>query len=236
MDRKKLERLRARYADDAPGHSHNPEFRKIIDKVFAGTDRRPKPYEGVSTFLDAPLRVEAAQLPDLGGLDVALVGVPMDLGVTNRPGARFGPSAVRAVERIGPYHHVHRLRPSGRVQGRRHRRCALSQPLQPGAEPSRTSRPSSPGSRRRRDAARVGGDHSITFPILKALGAKRPAGSGAHRCPLRHRRPLRGLPSSIMAARSARRCWPACSTPSAPSRSAFAAGPNTCGNSPTTAA
>ena len=75
--------------------------------MFAGTDRRPKPYEGVSTLLGAPLRVDA----DLGGLDAALVGVPMDLGVTNRAGARLGPRAVRAIERIGPYHHVHRLAP-----------------------------------------------------------------------------------------------------------------------------
>ena len=56
MDSKKLESLRARYAGAAPGQSHNPEFRKIIEQVFAGTDRRPKPYEGVSTLLDAPLR------------------------------------------------------------------------------------------------------------------------------------------------------------------------------------
>ena len=111
MDRKKLDRLRARYGASVPGQSHDPEFRKIMDKVFAGTDRRPKPYEGVSTFLGAPLRVDALQLADLGGLDLALVGVPMDLGVTNRPGARLGPRAVRAVERIGPYHHVHRLAP-----------------------------------------------------------------------------------------------------------------------------
>src|SRR3546814_6117397 len=30
----------------------------------------------------------------------------MDLGVTNRPGARFGPRALRDIERIGPYNHV----------------------------------------------------------------------------------------------------------------------------------
>ena len=50
-------------------------------------------------------------LPDFAGLDVALIGVPMDLGVTNRAGARFGPRAVRGVERIGPYEHVLRIAP-----------------------------------------------------------------------------------------------------------------------------
>jgi guanidinopropionase len=176
MDRKKLEKLRARYAANAPGQAHDPEFRKIMDKVFAGTDRRPKPYEGVSTFLGAPLRLDALQLADLGGLDVALVGVPMDLGVTNRPGARLGPRAVRAVERLGPYHHVHRLAPLAEIKVADvgdvpfRSRFSLEESLQDieafftriaaaGAAP-----------------ASVGGDHSITFPILKALGGARPVG------------------------------------------------------------
>ncbi|MEL6127787.1 MAG: agmatinase [Pseudomonadota bacterium] len=33
---------------------------------------------------------------DLDGVDVAIVGVPFDTSVTNRPGTRFGPRAVRA--------------------------------------------------------------------------------------------------------------------------------------------
>lgn len=33
---------------------------------------------------------------DLAGVDVAVVGVPFDTAVTNRPGCRFGPRAVRA--------------------------------------------------------------------------------------------------------------------------------------------
>src|SRR5215470_11396283 len=111
MDDRKLDALRARYGDTAAGQSHNPEFRKILEQVFAGTDRRPKPYEGVPTLLDAPLRAEAVQQGKLEGLGVALAGVPMDLGVTNRPGARLGPRAVRSIERLGPYHHVHRIAP-----------------------------------------------------------------------------------------------------------------------------
>jgi agmatinase len=34
---------------------------------------------------------------DLEGVDVAVTGVPLDIATTNRPGARFGPRAVRAV-------------------------------------------------------------------------------------------------------------------------------------------
>ena len=176
MDRKKLEDLRAKYPADKPDASHHPEFRKAIEAVFAGTDRRPKPYEGVASFLGAPLRLDALQRDDLGGLDVALIGVPLDLGVTNRPGARFGPRAVRAVERIGPYHHVHRLPPLTAVKA-----------ADIGDVPFR-SRYSLDASIEDIEAVfvriaaagatplAVGGDHSVTFPILKALGAKRPVG------------------------------------------------------------
>ena len=176
MDSRKLEQLRARYAAASAGQSHNPEFRKVIDKVFAGTDRRPKPYEGVSTLLGAPLQLDAPERVDFGGLDVALVGVPMDLGVTNRAGARLGPRAVRGIERIGPYHHVHRLAPLAEIKA-----------ADVGDVPFR-SRFSLEASHEDIEAyyakvaaagvapVSVGGDHSISLPILKALGAKRPVG------------------------------------------------------------
>jgi agmatinase len=176
MDSKKLESLRARYAATAAGQSHNPEFRKIIEQVFAGTDRRPKPYEGVSTLLDASLRADAVQQGNLAGLDAALVGVPMDLGVTNRAGARLGPRAVRAIERIGPYHHVHRLAPLAEIGV-----------ADIGDVPFR-SRFSLEESHQDIEAfyaklaaagiapLSVGGDHSITQPILKAVGARGPVG------------------------------------------------------------
>jgi guanidinopropionase len=176
MDSKKLDNLRARYSTAAAGQSHNPEFRKIIKQVFAGTDRRPKPYEGVSTLLDAPLRADAVQQGNLAGLDAALVGVPMDLGVTNRAGARLGPRAVRAIERIGPYHHVHRLAPLAEIRVADigdvpfRSRFSLEESHQDieAFYAKLTAAGVAPLS--------VGGDHSITLPILKAVGAKGPVG------------------------------------------------------------
>jgi agmatinase len=176
MDRKKLEALRARYPADKPGGSHHPEFKRAIEAIYANTDRRPKPYEGVATFLGAPLHLDAPQQDGFGGLDVALVGIPLDLGVTNRAGARFGPRAVRQVERIGPYHHVHRFLPLSAVKAGDigdvpfRSRYSLNDSMEDievlftrvaaaGVAP-----------------LAVGGDHSISFPILKALGAKRPIG------------------------------------------------------------
>jgi len=37
---------------------------------------------------------------DLSGVDVAILGIPLDVTVTNRPGARFGPSAIRRASAI----------------------------------------------------------------------------------------------------------------------------------------
>jgi agmatinase len=224
MDRKRLDELRAKYPADKPDASHHPEFKRAIETIFAGTDRRPKPYEGVASLLGAPLRLDA----DLAGLDVALIGVPLDLGVTNRPGARFGPRAVRGVERIGPYHHVHRLVPLSAVTA-----------ADIGDVPfrSRYSLDASiediEGYFTRIAAAgvtplSVGGDHSI-----------RPrAGRWASftSTPTVTPGPCSRAPSSTTAALSATLCWLVCWTPSAPSRSAFAAAPSTCGNSPMSAA
>ncbi len=176
MDKAKLDALRARYAEASAGEVHDPRFKKVVELLFSAADRRYKPYEGVSTLLDAPLRLDAPDSPDFAGLDIALIGVPMDLGVTNRPGARFGPRAVRDVERIGPYHHALQIVPSAEV------RIA-----DVGDVPFR-SRYSLADSHEDIEAyfakaaaagvatVAVGGDHSITLPILKALGRERPLG------------------------------------------------------------
>jgi len=51
------------------------------------------PFYGASTFMRRPYRRE------LDGVDVAVLGVPFDLAVCNRPGARFGPAAIRRASR-----------------------------------------------------------------------------------------------------------------------------------------
>ncbi len=47
------------------------------------------PFAGVPSFLRRPLT------KDVAGFDLAVTGVPFDQAVTNRPGARFGPRAIR---------------------------------------------------------------------------------------------------------------------------------------------
>ena len=56
-------------------------------------------YAGLTTFARLPQRHEVADH------DIAVVGVPFDSGVTYRPGARFGPAAIRQASRLlKPYH------------------------------------------------------------------------------------------------------------------------------------
>lgn len=183
MDPDKLAALRAKFANASASDVFDPEFRKVVDLLFADGGRRAKPYEGISTFLDAPLALDAASTGDFSGIDIPLIGIPMDLGVTHRPGSRFGPRAVRQVERIGPYHHVHRLVPRaeariadiGDIPFRS--RYSLEQShedIEAYFTPIAAAglRPVS-----------IGGDHSISLPILKALGKDRPldhAASGSN--------------------------------------------------------
>src|SRR3954454_21332923 len=50
-------------------------------------------YAGLLTFGGLPYTED---LTDLDGVDVAIIGAPMDELVTDRPGTRFGPRAIRA--------------------------------------------------------------------------------------------------------------------------------------------
>jgi guanidinopropionase len=170
-----LARLKQRYAAEGGQDVHDPLFRRVVDTLFTAGKRR-KPYADVSTFLDLPLMADAAEKADFGGLDIALVGVPMDLGVTNRAGARLGPRAVRAVERIGPFHEVHRTLPMGDVKAADIGDVPFASRydlVQSHADiEAFCTKLHAAGVR----PLSVGGDHSMTLPILRALGRDRPVG------------------------------------------------------------
>lgn len=95
----KLKALREKFAEADGGTIFTPAYQRVADKIFSDDGRRPAPYAGMPTLLDAPHR----SLEALQALQVGLFGVPMDLGVTNRNGSRFGPRALRSIERVGPY-------------------------------------------------------------------------------------------------------------------------------------
>lgn len=172
MDQEKLRRLRARYGDRGAFDGDDPVLLRAAREVQSQSPegKRALPFSGVPTFLGLPHAASAA------GLDIAAVGVPMDLGVSNRSGARFGPRAVRTIERIGPYHPTLQGVPASRVRAADvgdvpfRSRYSLEQSLEDIeryylALKALGVRPLS-----------VGGDHSITYPILKALGKDAPLG------------------------------------------------------------
>ena len=172
----KLAALRARYAgrDRETETVDDPAFRRAFELsagISAGKGGR-KPYAGIPTLLGAPGRLDS----DITGLEVALFGVPMDLGVTNRAGSRLGPRAIRNIERIGPYHPVHRIAPVGELA------CADigDVPFRSRYSPEQSMEDIEVFvDRLRRAGVRplaIGGDHSITYPILRALGREKPLG------------------------------------------------------------
>lgn len=64
---------------------------------FSAENPTPR-YTGLPTFFRAPwVDLNASLESILSEVDIGLIGVPYDGGVTNRPGARFGPRQVRAV-------------------------------------------------------------------------------------------------------------------------------------------
>ena len=179
MDLQKLAALRARFATTPTTTTDddftNPLFRAIAARQFDGA-RRTLPYAGPATLLGLPHRPDAPDLPGFGGLDVALIGVPFDLGVTNRAGARLGPRAVRAVERIGPMDHVLHTAPALLV----HAADIGDVPLASRFSLEQCHADIEAFYRRIVGAGviplSVGGDHSMTRSILRAVGATRPIG------------------------------------------------------------
>jgi agmatinase len=155
---------------------YDPHFKDVADGIFKGTDRRKWPFVDPCTLLDARFIPDGLRTDVLQSLDVALIGVPMDLGVVNRAGARLGPRAVRAVERIGPYEHVLRVAPMGSlrvadvgdVPMRSRFSLAECHADIEACYSMLSETPVVPLS--------VGGDHSITGSILKGIAANRPVG------------------------------------------------------------
>jgi guanidinobutyrase len=70
-----------------------------------GGNEMPR-FGGIATFMRLPF------ITDLAQLDVAVVGVPFDLGTSNRPGARFGPRGIRGESvLLRPYNMATRAAP-----------------------------------------------------------------------------------------------------------------------------
>ena len=169
MDNEKLDTLRKRYSEASMFDIHDPQLRAVALTTQTGDGRRRAPFSGISTFLDAPPQ------QSLEGLDVALIGVPMDLGVSNRAGARLGPRAIRAIERIGPYNHQSGIAPVANLNFADVGDCPVSRySLEKSLADIEQYFDTVVAAGVRPLSA--GGDHSITYPILRSLGRDRSVG------------------------------------------------------------
>jgi agmatinase len=65
----------------------------VVREDLYGTTAEPT-YGGALSFM------RRKYTKDLSGVDVAVMGIPLDTATTNRPGARFGPRAIRAASSI----------------------------------------------------------------------------------------------------------------------------------------
>lgn len=64
-------------------------------------------FAGIATYLQLPWVAEPAAIA-AANPDIAVIGAPFDVAVTNRPGARYGPRAIRNAGYIS-YHRAHHL-------------------------------------------------------------------------------------------------------------------------------
>lgn len=128
-------------------------------------------YMGIPTFFRAPI---ASSLTEC---DIALAGVPFDGGVSNRPGARHGPRELRNMSSLmRTIHHVTRINPFERCRIADVgdvRFSSIFDLEQVGEEITTFYRRCSEMGVIPMTA---GGDHSITFPILRGLNRGAPVG------------------------------------------------------------
>ena len=123
-------------------------------------------FAGPGTFARLPRRDQVSRC------DVAIVGVPFDSGVTYRPGARFGPMAVRQGSRLlRPYHPELDVQPFAAQQ--------VADAGDIGCNPfdiSEAIKQIEAAADELLAASRhfvaIGGDHTIALPLLRAV-AKR---------------------------------------------------------------
>ena len=128
-------------------------------------------YTGVATFMRAPLVCDPSKL------DIALIGVPFDGGVENRPGQRHGPRDIRNMSSlIRTVHHVTRVNP--------YKLCRVADmgdvPITNTFNIEASHADITEFYRRVHAAGAVplsaGGDHSVSLPILRAIAADSPVG------------------------------------------------------------
>ncbi len=123
-------------------------------------------FAGLGTFARLP------QIDDVSDVDLAIMGVPFDSGVSYRPGARFGPTHVRESSRLlRPYNPAVDVLPFEKYQ--------VADAGDLGVNPfnlEEAIKDIEYGSRALHERAKriltIGGDHTIALPLLRTMHAK----------------------------------------------------------------
>jgi agmatinase len=123
-------------------------------------------FAGPSTFARLPRRDEVRRS------DIAIVGIPFDAGTTYRPGARFGPQAVRAASRLIRAYH-----PGLDVEPFRVAQVVDAGDIAPNPfDIAEAIGQIEAGARELLDhtshVLAIGGDHTIALPLLRAVHAR----------------------------------------------------------------
>jgi guanidinopropionase len=128
-------------------------------------------YTGIPTFMRVPVA------GDWNAVDIGLIGVPYDGGVTNRAGARHGPREIRNQSSLmRTFHHVTRINPYDLVSVADLGDVPFSHLLE---HPKALDEIEAVFARVKAHGiipVAAGGDHTISLPILRAIARERPVG------------------------------------------------------------
>jgi agmatinase len=142
------------------------------DNPGPSTPRGPVDATRVPRFAGPATFARLPRIDEVSDVDVAVVGVPFDSGVSYRPGARFGPAHVRASSRLlRPYNPAADVEPfatqqvvdAGDLAVNPFDLEAAIREVEDGARSllERASR-----------LVTIGGDHTIALPLLRAMAAR----------------------------------------------------------------
>jgi agmatinase len=121
---------------------------------------------GIATFMRLP------HIPQAEELDVALLGIPFDGGTTYRPGTRFGPRHVRAQSvQIRPWNPVLNINPFAKYRIADYGDFSVN-PLSIDDTFRRVEDQMRPLLDAGARPLSVGGDHSRSLPLLRAMNRK----------------------------------------------------------------
>lgn len=123
-------------------------------------------YAGPATFARLP------EIDDVSDVDIAIMGIPFDTGVSYRPGARFGPSHVRESSRLlRPYNPAVDVSPFEKNQVVDAGDIGVN-PFDLEEAISDIERGARELQERSKKFISIGGDHTIALPLLRTMAAK----------------------------------------------------------------